>query len=88
MNSGFELEDSTNFSGRFYKVMSDAMGIPRDSKVEEFELEDEEEEINDVKEESGDNDSSAETQANQDVGEGDLGDPFEKPEGEAQESDL
>merc|ERR1712048_450395 len=40
LNSGFQLNETTTFSSRFYKVMSDAMGIPRDSKVEEFELED------------------------------------------------
>jgi len=42
MSSGFEIPDSADFSGRFYRVMSDAMGIPRDSKVEEFEIEDDE----------------------------------------------
>jgi len=40
INSGYQLEETNTFSNRFYKVMSDAMGIPRDSKVEEFELED------------------------------------------------
>ena len=52
MNSGFELEDSSTFSSRFHKVMSDAMGIPRDSKVEEFEQEDEEEEVPETKDEN------------------------------------
>jgi heat shock protein beta len=40
LNSGYQLEQTTDFSNRFYRVMSDAMGIPRDSKVEEFEIED------------------------------------------------
>jgi len=40
LNSGFQLSETTDFSSRFYRVMSDAMGIPRDSKVEEFEVED------------------------------------------------
>jgi len=40
LNSGYQLSETTDFSSRFYRVMSDAMGIPRDSKVEEFEVED------------------------------------------------
>merc|ERR1712086_66519 len=42
LNSGYQLTETTDFSTRFYRVMSDAMGIPRDSKVEEFDIEDDE----------------------------------------------
>lgn len=48
LNSGYQLDGTNDFASRFYRVMSDSMGIPRDSKVEEFEIEDDlpEEETN------------------------------------------
>jgi len=55
LNSGFQLAETNDFANRFYRVMSDAMGIPRDSKVETFEIEDElpEEETNSNEEAEG-----------------------------------
>lgn len=43
MNSGYILDDTTSFSGKFYRILSDAMGLDRDLATEEFELPDEEE---------------------------------------------
>lgn len=52
LNSGYQLTELNDFASRFYRVMSDSMGIPRDSKVEEFEIEDE------LPEEEGSGDNS------------------------------
>jgi len=62
LNSGFQLTETSDFASRFYRVMSDAMGIPRDSKVEEFQIEDElpEEETNSNEQGEGDSEPAME----------------------------
>merc|ERR1711907_10401 len=46
LNSGYTLSDPHSFSSRFFKIFNGAMGIPKDAKVEEIEVEiDDEEEV-------------------------------------------
>lgn len=45
MNSGYIVDDTSSFASRFYTVLSDAMGLDRDLKVEEFDLPSEEEPV-------------------------------------------
>ena len=43
---GYTLSDPHSFSSRFFKIFNGAMGIPKDAKVEEIEVEiDDEEEV-------------------------------------------
>jgi len=43
LNSGYSLHDAFAFSARFFKLFNGAMGIPKDARVEEPEVEIEEE---------------------------------------------
>lgn len=41
MTIGYVLEDTHKFANNFYKVMAESLGMSRDVKAEEFEIEDE-----------------------------------------------
>lgn len=41
MTLGYVLEDTHKFANNFYKVMAESLGMSRDVKAEEFELEEE-----------------------------------------------
>jgi heat shock protein beta len=38
LNSGYSIPDAHDFSGRFFKIFNGAMGIPKDAKVEQVEV--------------------------------------------------
>lgn len=44
LQAGFDLKDSKNFSGNFYKMMKDSFGISRDVEKVELDLSEFEEE--------------------------------------------
>ena len=41
MTLGFILEDTNKFANNFYKVLAESLGMSRDVRAEEFEIEDE-----------------------------------------------
>lgn len=40
MTTGYLLDDTNKFANRFYKVLAESFGMPRNITVEEFNLED------------------------------------------------
>jgi len=46
INSGYNLKDTDSFAKRFYRLFNGALGLPKDSPIEEIEvdLEDSEDE--------------------------------------------
>lgn len=42
LNSGYLLENTSHFAGRFYKILAESLGMPRDVRAEEFEVDEEE----------------------------------------------
>lgn len=51
VNSGYSLKDPANFAKRFYRLLNNALGIPKDAPIEEYEvdIEDDEEETKETK---------------------------------------
>jgi hypothetical protein len=42
LTTGYLLDDTSKFANRFYKVLAESFGMPRDIRVEEFSPEEDE----------------------------------------------
>lgn len=56
VNSGYSIKDPAGFAKRFYRLLNNALGIPKDAPIEEFEVEINDDDEDEVKTDSHAND--------------------------------